>query len=143
MNSYDQHTSLSKSLMTGLFGGLVSTIICLFYNIIFRFSTNYPLSDIVNVSSIIFVINLIFLVIGLFYFFVNKISASGKTIYLVAMILLIIIVLWLIAGSQRSENPRYAHDFKGLMSGIVIVMSINALLIPLLIDKKWFEEFFL
>ena len=143
MNSYDQHTSLSKSLMTGLFGGLVSTIICLFYNIIFRFSTNYPLSDIVNVSSIIFVINLIFLVIGLFYFFVNKISASGKTIYLATMILLIIIVLWLIAGSQRSENPRYAHDFKGLMSGIVIVMSINALLIPVLINKKWFEEFFL
>jgi len=143
MNSYDQHTSLSKSLMTGLFGGLVSTIICLFYNIIFRFSTNYPLSDIVNVSSIIFVINLIFLVIGLFYFFTNKISTSGKAIYLVAMILLIIIVLWLIAGSQRSENPRYAHDFKGLMSGIVIVMSINALLIPVLINKKWFEEFFL
>lgn len=143
MNSYDQHTSLSNSLMTGLFGGLVSTIICLFYNIIFRFSTNYPLSDIVNVSSIIFVINLIFLVIGLFYFFINKISASGKTIYLVAMILLIIIVLWLIAGSQRSENPRYARDFKGLMSGIVIVMSINALLIPVLINKKWFEEFFL
>jgi hypothetical protein len=143
MNSYDQHTSLSKSLMTGLFGGLVSTIICLFYNIIFRFSTNYPLSDIVNVSTIIFVINLIFLVIGLFYFFTSKISASGKTIYLAAMILLIIIVLWLIAGSQRSENPRYAHDFKGLMSGIVIVMSINALLIPVLINKKWFEEFFL
>ncbi|MFI5195005.1 MAG: hypothetical protein ACHQD7_13155 [Chitinophagales bacterium] len=143
MNRYDQHTSLSKSLMTGLFGGLVSTIICLFYNIIFRFSTNYPLSDIVNVSSIIFVINLIFLVIGLFYFFTSKISASGKTIYLVVMILLIIVVLWLIAGSQRSENPRYAHDFKGLMSGIVIVMSINALLIPLLINKKWFEEFFL
>jgi hypothetical protein len=143
MNSYDQRTSLSKSLMTGLFGGLVSTIICLFYNIIFRFSTNYPLSDIVNVSSIIFVINLIFLIVGLFYFFTSRISASGKAIYLVAMILLIIIVLWLIAGSQRSENPRYAHDFKGLMSGIVIVMSINALLIPLLINKKWFEEFFL
>lgn len=143
MNSYDQRTPLSKSLMTGLFGGLVSTIVSLFYNIIFRFSTGFPLSDIINVSSIIFVINLIFLIIGLFYFFVNKMSPSGNTIYLVSMIILIIIVFWLTAGSHRSDNPRYTHDFKGLLSGILIVMSINALLIPLLINKKWFEEFFL
>lgn len=143
MNSYEQRSLMSKSLMTGLFGGLISTIFSLFYNIIYRFSTGYPVSDIINVSSIIFVINLIFLVIGLFYFFVNKVSGSGKTIYLAVMIILIIIIFWLIAGSQTSDNPRYAHEFKGLLSGIVTGMSIMALLIPVLIGKKWFEEFFL
>jgi hypothetical protein len=143
MPSYEQRTTLSKSLMTGLFGGLISTILCLFYNIIFRFATNFPLSEIINVSTIIFVINLIFLVIGLFYFFASKISGSGNVVYLVCMIALIVTCLWLTAGSQRSDNPRYAHDFKGLLTGIIIIMSLNALLIPVLINKKWFEEFFL
>ena len=143
MNSYEQRTPLSKALMTGLFTGLVATIVSLFYNIIFRFSTGFPLSEIINVSSIIFVINLIFVFIGLFYFLIHKISTRGNLIYLVLTVIIMIIVLWLTAGMQGSENARYAHEFKGLLTGLVIIMSINALLIPFLISKKWFEEFFL
>jgi len=143
MTSYDQRTPLSKALMTGLFTGLVATIVSLFYNIFFRLATDFPLSDIINVSSIIFLINLIFLFIGLFYFIINKSFARGDAIYLVSMVILIVILLWLTAGAQRSENPKYAHDFRGLLTGIIVIMSINALLIPYLIHKKWFEEFFL
>jgi hypothetical protein len=142
-SSYDQRTPLSRSLMTGLFGGLISTIIILFYNIFFRLATNFPLSDIVNVSSIIFTTNLIFLIIGLFYFFVHKAFAKGDVVYLIFMAALIIVLLWLTAGTQRSDNLKYAHDFRVFLSGIIIVMGIAALMIPLLINKKWFEDFFL
>ena len=142
-SSYDQRSPLSKSLMTGLFGGLVSTIIILFYNIFFRLATNFPLSDIINVSSIIFVTNLIFLIIGLFYFIVHKSFAKGDIIYLVFMALLIIILLWMTAGIQRSENAKYTHDFRVFLTGIIVVMGIAALMIPFLINKKWFADFFL
>jgi hypothetical protein len=142
-SSYDQRTPLSRSLMTGLFGGLISTIVILFYNIIFRFATNFPLSDIINVSSIIFTTNLIFLIIGLFYFFVHKSFAKGDVVYLVFMAALIIILLWMTAGTQRSDNLKYAHDFRLFLSGIIIIMGIAALMIPLLVNKKWFEDFFL
>jgi membrane protein DedA with SNARE-associated domain len=142
-SSYDQRTPLSSALMTGLFGGLISTIIILFYNIFFRLATNFPLSDIINVSSIIFVTNLIFLIVGLFYFFLHKVSAKGDTVYLVIIAALIIVLLWMTAGIQRSENPAYTHDFRVFLSGIIIVMGVSALLVPLLIRKKWFQDFFL
>jgi hypothetical protein len=70
-------------------------------------------------------------------------STSGNAIYLVVMVLLIIFILWKLHGGQISDNPKYSHDFRGLMTGIVVVMGINALLIPVLIGKKWFLEFFL
>jgi hypothetical protein len=143
MNSYEQHTPLSNALMTALFGGLVSTILSLFYNIFFRLATDFPLSEIINVSSIIFLINLIFLIIGLIYYFISRSSARGNTVYLVFMIVLLVIVLWLTHGIQRSDNPQYAHGFRGLLTGIIVIMGINALLIPYLINKKWFADFFL
>jgi hypothetical protein len=143
MPSYEQRTSLSKALMTGLFTGLVATILSLFYNIIFRFSTEFPLSEIINVSSIIFITNLIFVFIALFYFFINKIFASGDLIYLTLVVIVAIIVFWLMSGMQISENARYSREFRELLTGILIIMSINAFLIPFLISKKWFEEFFL
>ena len=143
MNSYEQRTPLSKSLMSGLFGGLVSTILSLFYNIIFRFSTGFPLSEIVNVSSIIFLTNLIFIFIGLVYFFLHKISARGDLFYLTLVVVVAIIIFWLMSGMQISDNARYSREFRGLLSGIVIIMSINAFLIPFLITKKWFGDFFL
>jgi hypothetical protein len=143
MNSYVERTPLSKALMTGLFTGLVSTIVSLFYNIFFRLSTGFPLPEIVNVSSIIFVINLIFVFIGLFYFFIHRISARGDLIYLVITVAGTLIVLWLVSGMESSQNSRYVHDFKGLLAGIFVIMSINAFLIPFLIKKKWFEDFFL
>ncbi len=143
MNSYEERTPLSKALMTGLFTGLVATIVSLFYNIFFRLSTGFPLPEIVNVSSIIFVINLIFVFIALFYFFIHKVSAQGDLIYLVITVVGTVIALWLVSSMQRSETSRYVHDFKGLLGGIFVIMSINAFLIPFLIKKKWFEDFFL
>jgi hypothetical protein len=87
--------------------------------------------------------NLIFLIIGLFNFFVHKSFAKGDVVYLVFMAALILLLLWMTAGTQRSDNLKYAHDFRLFLSGIIIIMGIAALMIPLLVNKKWFEDFFL
>ncbi|HVY76722.1 MAG TPA: hypothetical protein VG890_17960 [Puia sp.] len=143
MSSHVQRGPLSNALLTGLAGGLTSTVLCLFYNIFYRLASNYPSSEVINVSSIIFVTNVIFLVIGLIYYFISQSSPRGNLIYLVLMFLLIVVLLWLAAGSNVSPDPKLAHGFRGLIIGIIVIMGINALLIPYLVNKQWFAEFFL
>jgi hypothetical protein len=55
--------------MTGLFIGIADTVICLLYNLFYRDGGHgFFSSDIVNVSSIIFGTNILFVVIGVLFF---------------------------------------------------------------------------
>jgi hypothetical protein len=62
MNS-QQHPSFFNATMTGLFVGIIDTLICLSYNIGYRNFTGYMPSAIINVSSLIFAVNLILFVL--------------------------------------------------------------------------------
>src|SRR5947208_10602161 len=76
MKNDDYQSTFSRAVLTGVFVGFVSTLVCLFYNVLYRNSTGFLPADIINVSSLIFAVNLLFLVIGVIYYFFLKIGRA-------------------------------------------------------------------
>lgn len=130
---------LSKAILTSVFVGFFATIVCLIYNIIFRESTGYKPADYINVSSLIFAINLIFLLVGLLYFLFLGFSKRGDIVFEVLFGLLILFCVWK-AGHAHMINSTLTSEFRTLLLGVIIIMGIGIELVPLLFHNKKFEE---
>jgi uncharacterized membrane protein len=137
---YEFHQSpFSKAILTSVFVGFFATLVCLIYNIIFRESTGYLPADFINVSSLIFAVNLIFLIVGLLYFFFLRSFKKGNLVFAVLFGLLIIFCAWR-AAHAHMENPTTTSEFRELLVGVIIIMGIGIELVPLLFHNKKFEE---
>jgi hypothetical protein len=138
---YQFHQSpLSKAILTSVFVGFFATIVCLIYNIIFRESTGYLPADFINVSSLIFAVNLIFLVIGLLYFFFLRSFKRADVVFEILFGLLTIFCAWRAAHAHMENNPILTSEFRTLLVGVIIIMGIGAELVPLLFHNKKFED---
>jgi hypothetical protein len=139
---YEFHQSpLSKAVLTGLFAGFTATVVCLIYNLVFRESTSFSLSDIINVSSLIFAVNLLFLVIGIIYYGFITSLRKGGLIFMVVFVLLTIFFSWKAGTVHRSADQLLNTEFRQLLSGIIIITGASAaFLIPFLFHNKKFEE---
>lgn len=127
--------------MTGLFVGIIDTLICLVYNLVFRNSTGFEPSDIINVSSLIFAINLIFPIIGMLYNGFLKWFKKGDLVYVVVFLVLTAIFAWRSEEVHRASDPTVNHEFRTLLLGIVLIMGVSAaFLVPYLFHNKKFEE---
>lgn len=132
-------TPFSKAMLTSVFVGFVTCIVCLIYNIIYRDETGFPLNDIINVSTLIFAVNLLFVVIGFIYFsFMN----SKKSEFIFVAVFLLLTILGIIkAGSVvRSSDHEITEQFRGLLLGIIIITGVGILSIPFLFHNKKFRE---
>ena len=138
----DQHASLfSKALLTGVFAGFVGTIICLAYNIFYRSESGFVPSEIINVSSLIFAVNTLFVVIGLIYFVFLRYVPKGNLLFIVLFLLATALCLLGTAGVHRSDNIVDNQHFKGLLSGVIIILGIcSVVLMPWSFHDKRFEE---
>lgn len=135
---------VSKSLLTGLFAGMFATIACLIYNLVYRDETSFQLSDIINVSSLIFVVNFVFLFFGIIYYYIRRTFKKGDVIFIFLFVLLTILGIWQAQHIHRSPDVLQNNEFKDLLDGIIIIMGISsAFLIPVLFHSKKFEEFVL
>ena len=133
-------SDFTRAMLTGLFVGFIATIICLAYNIFYRESTGFSPADFINVSSLIFAVNLLFWVIGIIYYLFFKYFRKGDTIFFVVFILLVALCIWKSAEANRSTIHEINVQFRGLLLGIVIILGIGALLIPVLFHNKRFER---
>ena len=137
---WEYHQSpLSKAILTSVFIGFFATIVCLIFNIIFRESTGYKPADIINVSSLIFAINLIFLIVGLLYFFFLRSFKKGDAVFEILFGLLIVFCAWR-AGYAHMINPTLTSEFRVLLIGVIIIMGIGIELVPLAFHNRKFEE---
>ena len=139
MNHEFHQSPFSKAVLTSVFVGFFATLICLVYNIIFRESTGYRPADFINVSSLIFVVNLIFLVVGLIYFFFLRTFKKGDVVFEILFGLLIIFCAWR-AAHAHMQNPTLTSEFRTLLVGVIIIMGIGIELVPLLFHNKKFEK---
>ena len=130
----------SGALLTGVFAGFAGTIICLAFNIIYRDDTGFLPSAIINVSSLIFAVNILFVIIGLIYFLCLRYLPGGDVFFEGVFILLTVICLLMTAGVHRSDNAVINHQFKGLMSGVIIILGISAAAMPVLYHNKSFRD---
>ncbi|WP_431210322.1 hypothetical protein ACQ86N_30410 [Puia sp. P3] len=65
--SFENDSPFGHAMLAGLFIGIIDTLICLAYNIGYRDATGYTPSALINVSSLIFAVNLLLLFIGMLY----------------------------------------------------------------------------
>jgi len=137
-----QKSIFDRSLMTCVFVGIMGTLLCMFYDLLFVEYLNYPLSTIINVATLIFGVNLIFLVIGfLFYGFITF-SKYGERIYIIVFILITGFFIWKMQGVHRTDNDLVNLQFKYLLSGIIIILGLLAsVAVPFLFHNKQFNKY--
>ena len=127
-------------MMTGLFVGIVATVICLAYNIFYRDKTGFLPADMINVSSLIFAVNLLFWVLGIVYYLFTIAFKKGDLAFFLVFLLLLAFSIWKATEAQRSADHEVNMQFRGLLLGIIIIIGIGTLLIPYLFHSKKFEE---
>lgn len=133
MNHDYQPTEFSKTLLTGVFAGIIATCVNLVYNFIYRGMEGFYPSEIINVSSIIFVTMIIFVVGALAYFMLSNLGRQGNFIYIVIFSVLTLLCIYFSLHVNRSNNPLEITQFRGLLLGTVALTGIMlAVLVPYL-----------
>jgi hypothetical protein len=141
MDQDNQLNSFQKSLLTGVFVGFAATVICLVYNVVYRDSTGFEPSAMINVSSLIFAVNILFTIIGLIYYLFIKAFRKGSIIFIAVFALFTVWLLWKTAGVQRSDDYTVTVQFRGLLAGIILIIGIGAaFFVPFLFNSKAFAK---
>ena len=145
MDYYDSRKSLFyRAFMTSVFTGIFATLATMCYDLVFIEYMKYPLSAIINVSSLIFGINLVFLLIGLVYYFFLQFFKKGDTLFIVLFVLLTAFFVLKAWAIHRTDDVTVNIQFHFLLSGIIIITGMGAFfVIPFLFHNKKFEEYVL
>jgi len=134
-------TPFAKSLLTGLFAGISATFICIIYNVISRDENSFPLFNFINVSSLIFGVNILFVVIGIVYYWFINFLKRGELFFIGTFILITGYCIFKTNDIHRSDNPIWNLEFHHLLIAMIVIMSISAFVgIPVLFHSKRFEE---
>src|ERR1700743_3361469 len=115
----DQDNMFTNSMMTGLFIGIIDTLICLAYNIGYRNLTGYTPSMLVNVSSLIFAVNLLLLLTGMVYFLFSTLFGNKDYVYIIVSVLFTGFLAWKTEIGHRFADATVNAESKGLLLGIV------------------------
>jgi hypothetical protein len=134
-----------KALMTGLAIGISDTVLCLLYNLLYRDGGHgFFSSDLINVSSIIFGTNILFVLIGVLFFAFAKGARKGEVAFSILFIVLTIIGAIAAAQVHRSADPDMNARFHGLLVGIVLIFGISAAIgMPVLYHSRRFGQYVL
>ena len=130
--------------MTCVFAGLMGTLLTMFLDLFFVESLDFPLSNIINVATLIFGVNLIFLVIGFLFYGFNASMKHGETIYIIVFVLITGFFTWKMQGVHRSDNDVINHQFRLLASGVILILGLLAsVVVPILFHNKKFDKYVL
>ena len=142
MNNQFNQIPFGKIFLTGLFAGIIATMFCLAYDIWFRMSTYYGPSDFINVSSIIFIVNLLLMTAGIAYYAFKSWSRKGDLIYTLLFLLLIVFCVWKTVGIQRFADLKLNGEFIKLLVGLILIIGIAMLSIPYIYNHKKIVDLF-
>ncbi|HEY4107965.1 hypothetical protein [Puia sp.] len=129
-----------KAMMTGLFIGIIDTVICLAYNIGYRDKTGYIPSEIINVSSLIFAINILLTALGIIYYFFIRYIRNGDTIYFIVFLALTAWLTFKTVSAVRFGDPRLDSGWHGLMGGVLLIVGLSASCIPFFYRSRKFQD---
>jgi hypothetical protein len=136
-----EKTTTSSALLTAVFAGIVATLLSFVYYLVFKDVTDFPYSKLINVSSLIFIINTIFLVIGFIYYMFLKISRRADLIFIICMCVLTALAAWGASGIHRANNGLINQEFHQLLIGIILIIGITAFAgMPFLYHNKTFNR---
>jgi hypothetical protein len=134
-------TRFSSALLTSVFAGLTATILCMAYYLGFKEVTGFPYSAIINVSSLIFGINILFVLVGLVYSFFIKYSRKGEVQFIILFVAVTLVLVFAAMNTHRSDDALLNREFHELLAGLVIIMGVSAFaLIPILFHNRKFID---
>lgn len=123
--NYDlEHTTFSKSVLAGLFSGLIATMLCLLYNAIFRSVTVFSLSELINISTISFSILLSVTIAGLIFYSFDYFFKNGILLFKIVSLVITGILVLLCFQVNRTQILIFNIDFRQLLSGIVLITGL-------------------
>jgi hypothetical protein len=130
-----------RAFMTSVFVGIVATIATIVYDYIFVELFGFPLSAIINVASLIFAVNIVFLLVGILYYIFISSFKRGDLFYILLFVLITAFLAWRSEHANRTNDYAVNLQFRQLLSGIVIIMGLMAaFLVPYLYHNKKFED---
>lgn len=133
-----------RAFMTCFFAGLIGTVLCIIYDLFFVETLHFPLSSMINVSTLIFSINILFPLIGAFYYWSVKFAKCGEVAYVALVTVLSVLILLKIQTFQRTDNAVINIQFRWLSSGIIVILALLAVIaVPLLYRSRKFDEYVL
>jgi hypothetical protein len=131
-----------RLMMTGVFVGLITTVLVLIYDVFFVQNEGLPAVDyFFNVTMLIFGINLLFFALGPLYYGLLKLSRYGEIIYIALIVAATVFLLLKIKNADRTDDDVLNAQFRELQSGVVILVAIGAcILLPVLYHNRKFEK---
>jgi len=137
MNYDYKQTDFSKALLSGLFAGIVATLANLAYDFFYRDITEFQLSQIINVPSIILASTLLLTIAGLIFYFFQHYIKKGSILYRIIFFILTLGCIYLSMQVQRSSDPIISNEFKWLLTGVVAILGgLAVFFIPYLFDHE-------
>ena len=138
MNHDYEPTEFSKSLLAGVFAGIAATVLGLVYNAWFREKAGFSLSEIINVSTIIFILILMVTIAGLIFYLFHHYLRQGTIIFQGAAILVTILLAVGAMQVQRSSDPLISKEFRELLLGIICITgACTIFIIPFLYKRDY------
>lgn len=130
MNYDYEQTDFSKSVLAGAFAGITAVVLSLFFNSFFRGISGFYLSELINVSTIIFILMVVVTLAGVIFYFFQRYFKRGAIIFQLAGIIVTALLFTGAMYVQRSDNPLLSTEFRELLMGII---SISALCVVFII----------
>ncbi len=139
---YTSTLPFMKAFMTGLAVGIADTLLCLLFNLIWRKdgTAGFFSSDFISVSSIIFGINILFMVIGVIYFGFLQAKATGEIIFSALFAVLTVVGVITALHIHRAPDPGQNARFHVLLTGMIIICGLSAIGMPLLYHSRKFGQ---
>jgi hypothetical protein len=142
MDNISHQVPFGRAFLTALFAGILCTLVCFTYDIYFRMATYFGPTDYINVSSIIFIVNLLLMTAGVIYYFFRSWSRRGDLIYIIFFLALTSFCIWKVGGIHRFTDLKLNREFIRLLGGTVIIIGIGVLSIPYLFNNKKITDLF-
>lgn len=137
MNYDVQQTRFSKSILSGVATASLVVIACLLYAFIYRNITGFALSQIVNITSIIFASFIVCAVAGIAFYFIVPYLHQKRAVYTALFVALTAIFIVTGLFSHRSANPLISEQFRGLYIGVVSIIGLScAFVVPYFTSHK-------
>jgi uncharacterized protein YacL len=133
MNYDYAQNDFSRSILAGLFSGIVATVSNLVFTVAYRSITQFYEFNAIDITTIVFGTILLSLACGvMFYFFVHYLN-KGIAFYRIMVLVVTIVIVYLGITLRYTIQDVIPNEFRVLVIGTqVIIGGLAAFLIPYL-----------
>lgn len=133
MNYDYPQTDLSRSLLAGVFAGIIATFANIIFIAVFRYFTKFFEFNIMDVSTAIFGTMLLLITCGIFFYFFAHYLKQGINLYRVVVFLITGVIVYAAMRINPPGNVTVPSQFRFLFIGTqLIIGGLAAFLIPYL-----------